>query len=218
MALPLNLFLVKNIFLMLFFRTKLDQIHDKAEPDKKISYFTPRMHGLQLAISYNLDSANLGGACHNEDRLKATSAIVNVKLVESDDYFILNRHVKDGFSAGLSYQDNKSAGLSLKLAATGEYAKAASESKLIANKGEDKYNTEINEVYKLSDLRTYNLGAILTFGSFSYPAYYGSMSNSLTARKYHLARRTTDYFNGAVALKQGRHIKTSYSYFRPYHD
>lgn len=201
----------KEYFFDSLFRTQLDQLHDKAEPARKISYFTPKMQGFQFGISYIPDSGNTGGTVHNEDPLKSKSGIADVKA-ERTDTFVLNRNVKDAFSAGVTYEHNISDGVDLKLAATGEYGKAADKIRLMADKGKDNHGTE-KEAYKPADLKTYNLGAVLTYGSFSYAASYGSLGKSLTAKEYHKTGRNTWYYNGAVAYSQGP-IKTSISYFK----
>ena len=200
----------KEYFFDSLFRTQLDQVHDKAEPARKISYFTPKTQGFQFGISYIPDSGNVGGGTHNDDSLKSKSGVTDVK-VDGDNTYVLNRNVKDAFSAGVTYEYNISEGVDLKLGATGEYGKAAGKIKLVSNKGKD--NEDVLGEYKPADLRTYNLGAILTYGSFSYAASYGTLGKSLTSKEYHKTGRNTWYYNGAIAYSQGP-IKTSVSYFK----
>ena len=62
-------------------------------------------------------------------------------------------------------------------------------------------------------LRTYNIGAILTVGNFSYGGSFGSLGKSLTTPEFHKAGRKTDYYTGTVAYKQGP-FAASVSYFK----
>ncbi|MFK7974338.1 MAG: porin, partial [Rickettsiaceae bacterium] len=63
------------------------------------------------------------------------------------------------------------------------------------------------------DLRTYNIGAILTVGNFSYGGSYGSLGKSLTTPEFHKTGRKTDYYTGTMAYKQGPFV-ASVSYFK----
>lgn len=188
------------------FKTKLDQSHDRAEPSRKISYFTPQFNGWQFGVSYIPDSGNTGGNVTNEKPDKTKSGVNDHKM-PSGETFNINRNVKDGFSVGAVYEYNIDDGIDLKLAATGEYAKAAG--------GASKKQTTNSPAvqYKLADLKTYNLGAVLTYGNFSYSASYGSLGKSLTTPEYHKTSRHVSHYNGAVAYSQGP-IKTSISYFK----
>lgn len=189
------------------FRTKLDQYNDRAEPSRKISFFTPKMKGFQFGISYIPDSGNTGGAS-----LGAVSSGLQVSKIDGTDNSIdINRNVKDAVSGGLAYEYNISDGVDVKFAATGEYGKCAGSLKIVENK--DKDNEKVLSQHKLSDLKTYNIGSLLTYGSMSYGVSYGSLNKSLTNKVYNKTGRDTHYYTGAVAYGQGP-IKVSLAYFK----
>lgn len=200
----------KEYFFDSLFKTQLNQIHDRTEPSRKISYFIPKIKGFQFGISYIPDSGNVGGSAHNESSLKSRSGITSIKI-DSDNIWIINRNVKDAFSAGITYEHKFSDKIGLKLAATGEYGRAISKIKLIKN--ERKNNKQVLAEYKPSNLKTYNIGAILIYGKFSYAASYGTLGKSLTTKKYYKTGRDTCYYNGTISYTQDK-IKTSISYFR----
>jgi predicted porin len=122
---------------------------------------------------------------------------------------ILNQNVKDSISAALSYQQELTDDMALKLAVTGEYGKPAR--RVIHRKTDAP--TNIIGTYKLDDLKAYNLGAIFTYGNFSLGASYGNLGKSLTNKEYYRVGRNTYYYDGAIAYGQGP-IKTSISYFK----
>ena len=62
-------------------------------------------------------------------------------------------------------------------------------------------------------MKTYNIGAILNAGNFSYAASFGSLGKSLTTPEFHKVGRETTYYTGGVAYKQGP-FTTSLTYFR----
>ncbi|WP_425363080.1 porin [Candidatus Tisiphia endosymbiont of Hybos culiciformis] len=193
-----------------------DDISNKTEASRKISYYTPEMQGFQFGISYIPDSANTGGnrGLKNLDDKgfsKLSSGINKVTLPgingAKGNQVIINQNVKDAVSAGISYKYEILEDVSVKVAVTGEYAKPAN--KIIVL---DPDNNVLSR-NKLSNLTAYNLGAVFTYGNISCAASYGNLGKSLTSNIYHKVGRNTQYYNGAVAYGQGP-MKTSVSYFR----
>lgn len=197
----------EDYFQDVLFRSKLGQISDKAEPARKVSYYTPKMQGFQAGISYTPDTGNTGGGAITASQ----SGIDEIKIEGTSNTYIFNKNVKDALAAGLSYEHNISDGVDLKVAASGEYGKSAGKLRVIENQGKD--SEKLLNSYKLSDLATYNLGLTLNYGNFSYGASYGTLGKSLTTKEFHKTGRNTKFLNGAVAYGQGP-IKTSVSYFK----
>jgi hypothetical protein len=197
----------EDYFQDVLFRSKLGQISDKAEPARKVSYYTPKMQGFQAGISYTPDTGNTGGGAITASQ----SGIDEIEIEGTSNTYIFNKNVKDALAAGLSYEHNISDGVDLKVAASGEYGKSAGKLRVIENKGKD--SEKLLNSYKLSDLATYNLGLTLNYGNFSYGASYGTLGKSLTTKEFHKTGRNTKFLNGAVAYGQGP-IKTSVSYFK----
>lgn len=195
-----------------------DQINDKAERARKINFFTPKIKGFQVGVSYTPDTANTGGnkdinnlTFENSGRTGISLSKTGIKTVklENDETITINQNIRDAMSAGLTYEHEISEDADLKLSVTGEYGKPAR--RLIHSKLEN--NKVVLNTYKLSNLKAYNLGAVFTYGNFSYGASYGSLGKSLTTKEYNKVGRDTYYYNGAIAYAQGP-IKTSLEYFK----
>ena len=206
-GLPVDSIYYKEYFFDSVFRTKINQSNDRFEPSRKISYYTPEYRGFNFGISYIPDSGNSGGAT-----ISPTSAgLSTVPLPDTENTYVINRNVTDAFSLGGSYKHNLDENVAIKVALTGEYGKSAGKIKLVQDKGAPNEVT-INQ-YKLSDLKTFNLGAVLTYGNFSYSASYGTLGKSLTSKEFNKTGQNRRYYNGAVVYGQGP-IKTSISYFK----
>lgn len=191
--------------------TKLDSRSYSSEPARTIAYYTPKFDlgtstKIQAAISYTPDSSNTGA-----DNPSTNSRKNDTRTVENDDIdrFEIDGSVKDAISGGVTIEQNFTDGIDLKVALTGEYGKSAGKAK--------KYNAQdkkqVDGIYKLSNLRTYNIGAILNVGNFSYGGSFGSLGKSLTTPEFHKTGRKTNYYTGTVAYKQGP-FAASISYFK----
>ena len=194
------------------------------EPGRRISYYTPKFDfgkgaKIQMGISYTPDSSNTGA----DDPTKNSTGfdIKKIKRVDTDPnhYFKFDKSVKDAISGGIVLEQNISDGVDLKLAFTGEYGKASNAEKYDnTNNSSDPLKADSNTqnklgTYKLKDLKTYNIGAILNAGNFSYAASFGSLGKSLTTPEFHKTGRETTYYTGGIAYKQGP-FTTSLTYFR----
>jgi hypothetical protein len=189
------------------------------EPGRRVSYYTPKFDfgnasKVQLGISYTPDSSNTGA-----DDPSKNSTGKNIKLIENNQYFEFDKSVKDAVSGGVVLEQGISDGVDLKVALSGEYGKAA-KAKLMRNddqnsdpkKADPKKQFPVGE-YRLKNLRTYNIGAILNVGSFSYAASFGSLNKSLTIAEFHKTGRDTRYYTVGAAYKQGP-FTASVTYFR----
>ncbi|WP_375327223.1 porin [Candidatus Tisiphia endosymbiont of Nemotelus uliginosus] len=206
-------------FYMESFSNGFNDMNMKTEAARKVSYYTPKMEGFQFGISYTPDSANTGGNSDLKNldikdknfSSKSKTGIKTIELgvLENNNVIVLNQNVKDAVSAGISYQRELLDDVAMQVAVTGEFAKPARKLLRLDN---DKDKNILSQS-KLSNLKAYNIGAVLSYGNFSCGASYGSLGKSLTSAEYHKVGRVTEYYNGAVAYTQGP-IKTSLSYFR----
>jgi hypothetical protein len=181
-----------------------------SEPARSVSFYTPKFEfgdstKLQAGVTYTPDSSNSGA-----DSANANSSGENKRLVKANgiDRFEIDSTVKDAVSGGLTLEQNFADGVDLKVAFTGEYGTAAGKAKKFATPTD---TTPV--ISKLSNLRTFNIGAVLNVGSFSYAGSFGSLGKSLTTSDFHKTGRRTDYYSGTVAYKQGP-FATSVSYFK----
>ena len=190
--------------------TKLDTRTYSSEPARSVVYYTPNFPlgsstKLQIGVAYTPDSSNTGA-----DNPSTNSSGEDVRKIETAgiDRFVIDRTVKDALSGGVTLEQNFADGIDAKLALTGEYGKSAGRAKKFATA------TDTNpELFKLSNLRTFNIGAILNVGNFSYAGSFGSLGKSLTSAEFHKTGRKTDYYSGTVAYKQGP-FAASVSYFK----
>jgi len=206
-------------FYMESFSNSLNDMTDGTEAARKVSYYTPKMQGFQFGISYTPDSSNTGGnrKLKNLDALglSKSNSGVNTVLLPNDlgtpelgSVVVINQNVVNAFSGGLTYEKQISDDLAVKFALTGEYGKAATPLVFLTP---DKKNIISQD--KLTNLKAYNIGGMLTYGNLSCAASYGSLGNSLTSPVYYKVGRHTEFYNGAIAYGQGP-IKTSISYFK----
>lgn len=197
--------------------TSLNTRSYSSEPARSISFYTPKFEfsdttKVQVGVTYTPDSSNTGADNPDTNSSgvdKRTIEIAATPTTPAINRFEIDRTVKDAVSAGITLEQNFADGVDFKLALIGEYGKAAGKAKQFTKK-ED---TDPVDEFKLSNLRTYNIGAILTVGNFSYGGSYGSLGKSLTTPEFHKTGRKTDYYTGTVAYKQGP-FAASVSYFK----
>lgn len=179
------------------------------EPGRRISYYTPKFDvtpitKVQLGVSYTPDSSNTGA-----DSPSANSSGFDKKYINgTTEYFSIDKSIKNAISGGVAVEQNFTDGVDLKVSATGEFGKAAKASRYDENVSK----TTPIETYKLANMRTYNVGAVLAVGNISYAGSYGSLGKSLTNSKIQKAGRDTTYYTAGVAYKQGS-FSASVSYF-----
>jgi len=194
------------------------------EPGRRVSYYTPKFEfgqgaKIQMGISYTPDSSNTGADDTNKNSTRVEIKKIKKDPADPNHYFKFDQSIKDAISGGVVLEQNISDGVDLKLALTGEYGKASNAKKMNnTNDSPDplKDTSDAQKelgTYKLKDLKTYNIGAILNAGNFSYAASFGSLGKSLTTPEFHKAGRETTYYTGGVAYKQGP-FTTSLTYFR----
>ncbi len=198
------------------FASGFDNISKGTEPSRKVSYYTPEMQGFQFGISYIPDSTNIGSnrSLKNLDKggfSKLRDNIDEIKLPDINgvkgNKVLINYHIKNAVSAGMSYKYEILDDVAIQVAITGEHAKPVRKITVLDSHG------NILSSNKLSNLNGYQIGMILTYGNVACGASYGSLGKSLTSKSYHKVGRDTKHYNGAIAYGQGP-IKTSLSYFK----
>lgn len=202
-----------DFFLSDKFTARIDKQKFSSEPARTIVYYSPKFDisektKAQIGISYTPDSSNTGaGQPSEKDQIIATE----VKEIGDPaiDRFEFDIVVKDAVTAGLTVEHNFSDGVDLKVAFSGEYGKSQG----VARQFASATDTDPVATYRLSDVKAFNIGALLTYGNYSFAASYGSLGNSMTTPAYHKTGRRTDYYTAGVAYKQGP-FKVSIDYFR----
>ncbi|MCP4648681.1 MAG: porin [PVC group bacterium] len=198
--------------------TKLDGKSYTNEPVRRIAYYTPKIDltrstKLQGGISYAPDSKNTGASSPDINSRKDDVIVMGVRDSSTVNKFEFDQSVKDAVSAGMIIEKTFSDGVDLKIALTGEHGKTTGKIKRY-----DKVAGQPDVIVKskLSNLRTYNIGAILSVGNFSYAGSLGSLGKSLTTPEYYKTGRATHYYGGTFAYKQGPFL-ASVSYFKSSH-
>ncbi len=191
--------------------TSLEKRAYSSEPNRKISYYTPKFEfgtgsKLQVGVSYIPDSANTGA-----DTISTNSNKPAKKVISSTQYFKIDQSVKNAVAGGVVLEQNISDGVDLKIGLTGQVAKSSGRAQLFDSTDTDEKNPL--ETYKLKDLRTYNIGSVLNIGNFGYAVSFGSLGKSLTTPAYHKTGQDTKYYTAGVGYKQGP-FSASVSYFR----
>jgi hypothetical protein len=204
-----------DFFLDCKLTTKLGKRAYSGEPSRGVVYYTPKFQlaestKLSMGVGYIPDTSNTGADnpdthCREKETKKIDDATAHPGIYK----FEIDNAVKNVFTGGVNLEHNFTDGVDLKIALTGEYGKASGKAKTF----EREDSTEPNGIHKLSDLKTYNIGAVLNVGNFSYAGSYGSLGKSLTTPEFHKTGRKTDYYSGAVAYKQGP-FAASLSYFK----
>jgi hypothetical protein len=188
----------------------MDSATYSSEPPRTINYYTPKFNltdssKIRLGISYTPDSANTGV----EKPSDKSDGIKKYAVGETTiDRFEIDRSVKDAITSGIVLEQKLTEEAELKLALTGEYGKSAGKIKKFANK-DDKNPL----AYKLSDLKSYNIGGELKIGNFKYNACYSSFGKSLTTKELHKGNRKSQYYNAGIAYTYNKATTTSLSYF-----
>jgi len=192
--------------------TTLDNRKFSSEPSRAISYYTPKFEfndssAVQIGITYIPDSGNTGA--DNPSTLSSGKNTININS-DGTEAFEVNTSVKDAFSGGVLFDHNFADGIDVQIGLTGEYGNSAGSIKRVSS------DASLNDKeFKLSDLKSYNIGAIFNYGNFSVAGSYGSLGKSLTSPEFHKTGRYTNYYTGAVAHKYGP-FTTSLSYFKTY--
>ncbi|RTK93896.1 MAG: porin [Rickettsiales bacterium] len=188
----------------------MDSATYSSEPPRTINYYTPKFDltdssKIRLGISYTPDSANTGVEKPSDKSDGIKKYAVGEPTI---DRFEIDRSVKDAVTGGMVFEQKLTEEAELKLALTGEYGKSAGKIKKFANK--DDQNPL---AYKLSDLKSYNIGGELKVGNFKYNACYSSFGKSLTTKELHKGNRKSQYYNAGIAYTYNKATTTSLSYF-----
>ena len=148
---------------------------NKIEYSRKISYYTPKMAGFQLGVSYVPDTVNDGGGPIRDDAPDYhMTKIVNGYAFD----------IKDGIALGLTKEHKFNDKASVKLALLGEFGKVAVKTptkKEFADAVTAKNDLIDPKGIKFKKLSTYNIGAELKYGKFAISGCYADFRKSLTA-------------------------------------
>lgn len=178
---------------------------DNSESSRKITYLTPKLGEVfTFGISYIPDTGNMGSTSmgntdyYTKDKLRT---------IETDTHkYTEQKTSKNAVAVGVSLEHDLAEDVAIKVAVTGEYGKAAKGGvrETIDPTDPDKKKIVSGSAvnYKLSSMRTYNIGAVLTYGNFSYGASYGDVKG-FTSREVDGNKRNTRLYSTAVGYTQG---------------
>ena len=130
------------------------------EYSRKVSYYTPKMSGFQLGISYIPDSSNHGGTTVKD-------AEYHVKNCMAPGHQFA---IKDGVGYGATFENEVSKDFKYKFAVVGETGK------VIPKKID---GTDVTAKFK--NLKSYTVGANFEYGDFSFSGAYADYMKSFTS-------------------------------------
>lgn len=166
----------------------------RQELARKISYFTPKIgNTFQLGISYIPDTANIGSLSPST----APAAVEYSYIINDTQTATISNVVKDAIAYSISFENEVSDDINLKLILSGAYGNPANKA-IVTTEG----STDKDEI-TLSQLNSWNIGGILSYGPFSYSTSYSNLNQSLTSKEIHTSARDAFYWNTVISYNQG---------------
>jgi hypothetical protein len=158
---------------------------EASEQVRNVTYYTPKYNGFQVGVSYSPDATNLGDGDIKKDGKRHTyytkAGGAGIDVVAS---------VKNLMGAAFTYEHNLSDGVDLKLGAGIEQGKY---------EAKDNAGAKV----KLAEHKLYNVGATLTYGTWSVAASYADAGKSGTHSDYHFGKRKNVLYTGGIAYNDG---------------
>jgi len=134
---------------------------DKTNPDRnKITYYTPRLGGVQLGVSYTPDTGNSGTAA----AITADTAAAPIVPATTTTQY------QNVFAGGLNYEADFE-GVGIMASAIGEAGSAKDATGVLSATN-----------YQVNDLAAYSLGLGVEFAGFSVAGSYGNLGDSGVAK------------------------------------
>jgi len=210
------------------------------DPAHSISFYTPKFQlgnstKLQLGVTYIPNSDYTGG--HNMYTISEEKRKVIHKTGEVDK-FVIHRLVQNTFSNAITIEKHFTNKINFQLSIASENGKVAglgqkSKQPRVGQKfqqagvfqqdcnddddphcnDDDPHCNDDPLVYKLNNLRSYHIGALLNLGNISYASSLSSIGKSFTHPKLHKTRCKERYHTSTLAYKTGP-LATSISYFK----
>ncbi len=143
-----------------------------AEYARKVSYFTPKINGLQLGISYIPDTGNQGFAPLDKENYSDLNKSSKYKFA-----------IKDGVALGATIEKSFNDRIKIKTALVGEIGKLITKN-------------DIKIEQKFSKVKSYTLGTILSVDQYSLAGSYSNHLSSVTNAMVDKKRKTDIYSFG----------------------
>lgn len=178
---------------------------DSVEEMRSVTYYTPKMYGVQFGVSYIPDSTSFGDSPLSGTPI-STTTLYNEAGVEHGAKISM----KDIVSVGMTLEHDLSDEMHVKLGAGYQHGK--NNSKLVSQANSNETLT-MNKKLKLDDYRLYNFGALLSYGNWSVAGSYADAGKSLTNKDFFFKKRQNKFYTGAVAFNNGP-VGLSLTYLR----
>ena len=190
------------------------------EFSRKVSYISPRIHGLQVGISYIPDTSNNGSSSPSADiknyrdagiesvySARTKDGEMDLKKINQQD--INRKDLVNALAGGVNYEYQVSDDVKVSVAVVGEYAKANNPLKDPENKDVDLPKEKAKE-----DLLNFVVGGKLTYKDLSLAASYGNAGKSYSS-EFHDGKEEDRYTSGYdLGLKyQSGDLATSLNYY-----
>ncbi len=169
------------------------------EGARNVTYFTPVLKDLiQFGISYTPDTTNVGIGSFSKDSTPSS----RIRTFEVGNYTYSDKEsYKDLISYGAVVTHHLADNTDLKVALTGETGKATKGTKMLTTE----YNATKRPAgtpYKLSNLKRYNIGAILNVNKWSFAGSYTNQKGYTNA-EINKGNNKTYLYTAGAAYQQG---------------
>lgn len=178
---------------------------------RTINYYTPKLmlknkHNIiQIGISYTPDTSNtrLGS-------LRTKSNDIQKKIFNNQEIekFEIDQSVSNIITTGLILEQQCYNNILFKLALTGEYAKSPGILKTYLHREDTN-----PEIYRLFNLKSFNIGGELKNNHYIYSACYGSFNNSLTTPILYVSSCNAKYYSLGISYQYDKKTTTKMLYF-----
>lgn len=191
------------------------------EPSRKINYYTPKINGFQLGVTWSPDTTNGGSHRNTEAKSYNSQKVQYIDAGGNAQSYRVRRGATNAFALGATYEQQVNEDTSWKVALTGEFGKAIQAAAYAQDASEVIDPSAINNAtdkilvgdHKLKNLKAYNIGAQVVNGKYSYALSYGDLGKSFTSNndaKFSKSRRSY-FYSAAVAYTEGQ-MKVSLTY------
>lgn len=208
----------EDFYLSEFRSTNLAAIN--REPSRKINYYTPKINGFQLGVTWAPDTTNGGSDKNTAAKAYNAQKVQYIDGTGTTQSYHVRRGATNAFALGATYEQQVNEDTSWKVALTGEFGKAI-QAAAYADTDEVIDPSAVNNTtdkiligdHKLKNLKAYNIGAQVVSGKYSYALSYGDLGKSFTSNndaQFSKSRRSY-FYSAAVAYTEGQ-MKVSLTY------
>ncbi len=180
------------------------KLENSPEAPRAVTYYTPKLIGFQAGVTYTPDASNVGdGVISNSN---GSNPVVLFDKTNGYNQVNANVSVKNMISAAITYEHNVAEDIDIALGfgITQGKTKVTGGTMTVPPVAPATDATKQPVSVKLANYKTYNVGAIVSYGNWSAAASYADEGKSFTAAQYFFDnKRSTKSYTAGVAYNQG---------------